>query len=74
MPVQNAAAAEIAEQGIAQHDEGHFDAAETLYRQALAIDPDQPAERAYLEALAHRLALPAELTGQLDAQVVSATR
>ncbi len=40
----------------------------------LAIEPDQPAERAYLEALAHRLALPAELTGQLDAQVISATR
>jgi uncharacterized membrane protein YebE (DUF533 family) len=40
----------------------------------LAIDPDQPAERAYLEALAHKLALPAALTGQLDAQVISATR
>ena len=51
MPVQNAAAAEIAEQGIAQHDEGHFDAAETLYRQALAIDPEQPTALCYLGLL-----------------------
>jgi uncharacterized membrane protein YebE (DUF533 family) len=38
----------------------------------LAIDPDQPAERAFLEALAHKLALPSPLIAQLDAQVTSA--
>jgi uncharacterized membrane protein YebE (DUF533 family) len=35
----------------------------------LAVDPDDPTERAYLEALAHRLKLPAELVGHLDRQV-----
>jgi uncharacterized membrane protein YebE (DUF533 family) len=30
------------------------------------IDPDQPAERAYLEALGHRLKLPAELIAHLE--------
>lgn len=34
----------------------------------LAVDPDDPAERAYLEALAHRLKLPAELVSHLDRQ------
>jgi uncharacterized membrane protein YebE (DUF533 family) len=34
-----------------------------------AIDPDHPAEKAYLEALAHRLKLPAELVAHLDHQV-----
>jgi uncharacterized membrane protein YebE (DUF533 family) len=34
----------------------------------LAIDPDVPAERAYLDALASRLGLPAELRSHLDAQ------
>lgn len=35
----------------------------------LAIDPDHPAERAYLEALGHRLKLPAELIAHLEHQV-----
>jgi uncharacterized membrane protein YebE (DUF533 family) len=34
----------------------------------LAVDPDDPAERAYLEALAHRLKLPGELVAHLDRQ------
>jgi len=34
----------------------------------LAIDPDEPAERAYLDALAARLRLPAELRAHLDQQ------
>jgi uncharacterized membrane protein YebE (DUF533 family) len=35
----------------------------------LAVDPDDPAERAYLEALAHRLKLPGELVAHLDSQL-----
>lgn len=38
----------------------------------LAVDPDEPAERAYLEALAHRLKLPAELVAHLDRQADAA--
>ncbi len=34
----------------------------------LAVDPDDPAERAYLQALAHRLKLPSELAAHLDRQ------
>ncbi len=34
----------------------------------LAVDPDDAAERAYLQALAHRLKLPAELVAHLDRQ------
>jgi uncharacterized membrane protein YebE (DUF533 family) len=34
----------------------------------LAINPDHPAERAYLDALAHRLGLPPELLAHLSAQ------
>jgi uncharacterized membrane protein YebE (DUF533 family) len=37
----------------------------------LAIDVDQPAERAYLQALGHKLNLPAELVAHLDHQVES---
>lgn len=36
----------------------------------LAIDPDHPAERAWLDALASRLQLPPEVRTTLDAQVV----
>jgi uncharacterized membrane protein YebE (DUF533 family) len=43
--------------------------AEVYLASRLAIDPDVPAERAYLDALAARLKLPAELRAQLDAQV-----
>lgn len=49
-------------------------AAELYLASRLAIDPDQPAERAYLEALAHRLALPPGLAVRLDQQAEEATR
>jgi uncharacterized membrane protein YebE (DUF533 family) len=42
--------------------------AEVYLASRLAIDPDHPAERVYLDALASRLKLPAELRAQLDAQ------
>jgi uncharacterized membrane protein YebE (DUF533 family) len=41
--------------------------AEVYLASRLAMDPDLPAERAYLDALAIRLKLPAELRGHLDA-------
>lgn len=40
--------------------------AELYLAARLAIDPDQPAERAYLDALAARLRLPPELRSSLD--------
>jgi uncharacterized membrane protein YebE (DUF533 family) len=40
--------------------------AELYLAARLAIDPDEPAERAYLDALATRLKLPAELRASLD--------
>jgi uncharacterized membrane protein YebE (DUF533 family) len=40
----------------------------------LAIDPDQAAERAYLQALAHKLKLPAELVAHLEHQVEEVVR
>lgn len=43
--------------------------AEVYLASRLAIDPDVPAERAWLDALAARLKLPAELRSQLDEQV-----
>jgi uncharacterized membrane protein YebE (DUF533 family) len=43
--------------------------AEVYLASRLAIDTDVPAERAYLDALAVRLKLPAELRSQLDAQI-----
>jgi uncharacterized membrane protein YebE (DUF533 family) len=43
--------------------------AEVYLASRMAIDPDVPAERAYLDALASRLKLPVELRAQLDAQV-----
>jgi uncharacterized membrane protein YebE (DUF533 family) len=43
-------------------------AAEIYLASRLAMDPDSPAERAYLEALAHRLQLPADLVAHLDRQ------
>ena len=42
--------------------------AEVYLASRLAIDPDVPAERAYLDALAARLRLPSGLREQLDAQ------
>jgi uncharacterized membrane protein YebE (DUF533 family) len=46
--------------------------AELFLATRLAIDPDHPAERAYLDALAHRLKLPDELVLHLSAQVEAA--
>ncbi len=42
--------------------------AELYLASRLAIDPDEPAERAYLDALATRLKLPAELRAHLEQQ------
>ena len=42
--------------------------AELYLAARLAIDSDQPAERAYLDALAARLKLPAELRATLDSE------
>jgi len=42
--------------------------AEVYLASRMAINPDVPAERAYLDALAARLKLPAELRSQLDAR------
>ncbi|MBR0676867.1 tellurite resistance TerB family protein, partial [Roseomonas alkaliterrae] len=47
-------------------------AAELYLAARLAIDPDHPAERAWLEALAHRLRLPSGLVAQLDEQAAAA--
>jgi uncharacterized membrane protein YebE (DUF533 family) len=46
--------------------------AELYLAARLAIEPDQPAERAFLDALAHRLGLAAELRAHLDAQMATA--
>ncbi|MEQ9125794.1 MAG: DUF533 domain-containing protein, partial [Alphaproteobacteria bacterium] len=48
-------------------------AAELYLASRLAIDPDHAAERIYLEALAHRLALPADLVGHLNRQIEAQT-
>jgi uncharacterized membrane protein YebE (DUF533 family) len=45
-------------------------AAEVYLASRLAIDPDVPAERAYLDALSARLNLPPALRQQLDAHAV----
>jgi uncharacterized membrane protein YebE (DUF533 family) len=42
--------------------------AEVYLASRLAINPDEPSERAYLDALASRLKLPAELRAHLDQQ------
>lgn len=42
--------------------------AEVYVASRMAIDPDEPAERAYLDALATRLRLPAELREHLEKQ------
>ena len=47
--------------------------AELYLAARLVIEPDQPAEKAFLEGLAARLKLPAGLAAHLDTQVVSAT-
>jgi uncharacterized membrane protein YebE (DUF533 family) len=43
-------------------------AAELYLASRLTVDPDEAAERAYLQALAHRLQLPADLVAHLDRQ------
>lgn len=47
-------------------------AAEVYLASRLAIDPDQPAEQSYLDALAARLKLPSELRAHLDQQAATA--
>ena len=49
--------------------QGMEQASEVYLVSRLAIDVDHPAERAYLDALAHRLNLPGELVAHLDHQV-----
>ncbi len=48
--------------------EGPEQAAELYLVSRLAIDPDHPAEQAYLEALASRMSLPNELVQHLEQQ------
>lgn len=47
-------------------------AAELWLASRLAMDPDQPAERVYLDALAHRMGIPPELVAHLERQVQAA--
>ena len=60
-------------QDIAGLADGPEQAAELYLASRLAIDPDHPAEQAYLEALAGRLSLPTELVQHLEEQVAAAT-
>ena len=55
--------------GAAQSQE---QAAELYLASRLAIDPDHAAEKAWLEALAHRLKLPADLVAHLERQATAA--
>ena len=59
-------------QDIADLAKGPEQAAEIYMVSRLAIDPDHPMEKAYLEALASRLSLPAELVGHLEEQATTA--
>ncbi|MEM7045947.1 MAG: DUF533 domain-containing protein, partial [Pseudomonadota bacterium] len=59
-------------QDIAGLAKGQEQAAELYLVSRVAIDPDHPAERAYLETLASRLSLPADLVGHLESQVTAA--
>lgn len=56
-------------QDIAGLAQGPEQAAELYLASRLAIDPDQPIEQAYLEGLAARLKLPADLVAHLESQV-----
>ena len=60
-------------QDIAGLADGPEQSAELYLASRLAIDPDHPAEQAYLEALASRLSLPPDLVDHLEGQVVAAT-
>ncbi len=59
-------------QDIAALAQGPEQATELYLASRLAIDPDHPAEQAYLEALASRLSLPRELVDHLEAQAGAA--
>ncbi len=59
-------------QDIAGLAQGPEQAAELYLASRLAIDPDHPAELAYLEALAGRLGLPGELVSHLESQAAAA--
>lgn len=60
-------------QDIADLAEGPEQGAELYLASRLAIDPDHPMEKAYLEALANRLSLPPDLVAHLESQVAVAT-
>ena len=60
-------------QDIASLAQGPEQAAELYLASRLAIDPDHPMEQAYLEALASRLSLPADLVAHLEGQAAAAT-
>ncbi len=55
-------------QDIANLAQGPEQSAELYLASRLAIDPDHPAEQAYLEALAGRLALPPDLVAHLESE------
>jgi len=57
-------------QDIASLASGPEQAAEIYLASRLAIDPDHPAELAYLDALASRLSLPSDLVAHLESQAV----
>ncbi len=57
---------------IAALADGLEQASELYLVSRLAIDPDHPAEQAYLEGLAARLTLPPDLVGHLNAQAAAA--
>lgn len=59
-------------QDIAGLAKGPEQASEIYLVSRLAIDPDHPMEKAYLEALASRLSLPGELVQHLDEQAAAA--
>lgn len=60
-------------QDIADKAEGVEQAAELYLASRIAIDPDHPAEQAYLQALAGRLSLPADLVAHLEEQTAART-
>jgi uncharacterized membrane protein YebE (DUF533 family) len=60
-------------QDIAGMAAGQEQAAEVYLASRMAIDPDHPMEQAYLEALAHRLSLPADLVAHLERTAVETT-
>ena len=54
---------------IASMANGMEQAAELYLAARLAIDPDQPSEKAFLEALAHSMQLPPQFVAHLEQQV-----